>query len=158
MTRVEILTKYPDLCGADLCGADLRGANLHEANLRGANLYGANLYGANLRGADLRGADLSAADLRGADLSAADLRGANLHGANLRGTNLRAKNILTASGDGWIFYAVRWHDGIRIHAGCHWFTVAEARKHWCNATTHDRISLLTVRQLKAQAQLRGWYV
>ena len=51
---------------------------------------------------------------------------ADLGGADLEG----AKNILTAMADGWPMFAIRWEDGIRIKAGCHWFTVAEARAYW----------------------------
>lgn len=115
-----------------------------KAYLRGANLSGANLRGAYLRGADLRGADLRWANLRGANLRGADLSGADLSGANL----------IDAGQDrrGYRFVAVSHDDGIRIAAGCRWFTLAEARKHWkTNAE-----ALAKVEMIAAEAARRDW--
>lgn len=101
-----------DLCWADLRWADLRGADLHEAKLCGADLYGANLREANLLKADLRWADLRKARL------------------------IRAKGICqlpVSDPRGYVAIAV-WHaNGWMVAAGCHWFTIDEARRHWgCN--------------------------
>ena len=126
------------LGGAYLGGAYLGGANLRDADLRGANLRGAYLRGANLRGANLRGANLRDADLGGADLRDADLGGANLRDANLRGAYLRgaylggAKNIIRVgpSQDGYEFFGVVREGETWVMAGCRWFTVKDAKKHW----------------------------
>jgi hypothetical protein len=134
-----------DLSGAVLRGAVLRDAVLRDADLSGADLRGAVLSGADLSGADLRDADLSGAVLRGADLSDADLRDADLSGAVLRGAVLRdavlrdadlsgAKitRILASAnrGDGYTFYAFELEaGGVKIKAGCRWFTVSEFRAH-----------------------------
>jgi hypothetical protein len=120
-------------------GANLYGANLFGADLRGANLFGADLRGANLSGADLRGANLSGADLRGANLSGADLRGANLSGADLLGADLRGADL----GEQWIIQGQTRSDGYAfflqrlnadaepmIKAGCRYFTIEQAQKHW----------------------------
>ena len=80
------------------------------------------------------------ADLSGADLSGADLSGANLWGANLSGTSIRDGVKLHARGiakeatrsDGYRFFLLdtqapgRW----RVMAGCRFFTLPEAWKHW----------------------------
>jgi len=128
------------LRGANLGGVDLSGANLRGANLRGAYLGGAYLGGAYLRGANLRGAYLSGANLGGVDLGGANLSGANLRGANLRGADLRGAlvygekitRLLAACNrlDGYTFYAFALEaGGVKIVAGCRWFTVAEFRAH-----------------------------
>ena len=81
---------------------------------------GANLSGAYLSGANLRGAYLS-----GANLSGADLRGALVHGEKITRL-LAACNRL----DGYTFYAFALEaGGVKIVAGCRWFTVAEFRAH-----------------------------
>jgi uncharacterized protein YjbI with pentapeptide repeats len=116
--------------GADLSGADLRGADLSDAVLSGADLHDAVLSGA-----DLRGADLSDAVLRDAVLSGADLRDAVLSGAVLSGADLRGEKVvhILASAnrlDGYTFYAFELEaGGVKISAGCRWFTVAEFRAH-----------------------------
>jgi hypothetical protein len=112
--------------------ADLFRANLSGANLSGANLSGANLSGADLRNAYLRGADLSGANLSGVNLYWTDLRGADLRGADLSGADLReAEGIVSISSvDSWQMIAVQHEDGIRIGAGCRWFTRDEAVTHW----------------------------
>ena len=98
-------------CRANLTGEDLTGANLREANLTRAHLTGTDLTGANLRGAHLYGTDLTRANLRGAEgvlvLPISEPR-CYRHIAVLRGSE-------------WV-----------IFAGCRWFTVAEARSHWCS--------------------------
>ena len=63
----------------------------------------------------------------GADLQDADLRGANLQDANLRGSDLID---LGQRSDGYQFYAQIMDDGIKIKAGCRYFTLTEARGHW----------------------------
>ena len=124
-----------DLSGAVLRGAVLSGAVLSDAVLRGADLSGADLSGADLSGADLSGAVLRDADLRGADLSGADLSGAVLRDADLSDAVLRGEKItrILASAnrlDGHTFLAFELEaGGVKISAGCRWFTVAEFRAH-----------------------------
>jgi uncharacterized protein YjbI with pentapeptide repeats len=109
----------------------------HDAPLRGAYLRGAYLRGADLREAGLSGADLSGADLREADLREADLSGADLSGADLREAYLREAGLSEASmihagarSDGYEFYA-HTRDGVLwIKAGCRYFTLSEANRHW----------------------------
>ena len=99
------------------------------AYLWGANLWGADLRGANLRGADLRGAYLRDAYLRDANFRHADFRGANLRGADLRGvTGVLSVPVSDLRTYRWL--AVAYKDGWMIAAGCHWFTLDEARAHW----------------------------
>ena len=153
---------------ADLRGANLRGANLSWANLRGANLSGADLSGANLSGADLSGADLSGADLSGAnlygaDLSRANLYGANLYGANLYGANLYGANVIVGGlrSDGYQFFAYKKEDGsIMIKAGCRYFSIGEARKHWHRTREETQLgyeSQALVTCLEACARAAGWF-
>ena len=107
-------------CGSlKLC---LEAAVERDANLRGADLGGADLGGAYLGDANLRGADLGDANLRGADLGDADLGGANLGGAYLIDGGQRS--------DGYRFVGQIKEGVLWIHAGCRYFPIAEARKHW----------------------------
>jgi len=114
--------------------ADLRHAALHHADLRRADLSGADL-----RGAALSGAALHHADLRGAALSGADLRGADLRGADLRGADLRGEKVTRCFAridrdDGYTFLAFEIEaGGVKIAAGCRWFTLAEFRAHVAKA-------------------------
>jgi uncharacterized protein YjbI with pentapeptide repeats len=111
-------------------GADLRGVDLSDAVLSGAVLSGVVLRGADLRGADLRRADLRGADLRGAVLRGADLSGAVLRGAVLRGEEITRILASVDRTDGYTFYAFELEaGGVKISAGCRWFTVAEFRAH-----------------------------
>jgi hypothetical protein len=117
-------------------------ANLAGAYLAGANLGGANLDGAYLDGANLARANLARANLGGANLARANLDGANLAGAYLDGANLaRAKiadGITVVAGparrairaDGYEFFLWLTDAGWRVRAGCRFFTLDEAWKHW----------------------------
>jgi hypothetical protein len=124
-----------DLSGAVLSDAVLSNAVLSGAVLSGAVLSGADLSNAVLSDAVLRGAVLSGAVLSGADLSNAVLSGAVLSGAVLSGAVLRGEEItrILASVDrmdGYTFYAFELEaGGVKISAGCRWFTVAEFRAH-----------------------------
>ena len=119
---------------ANLYGTDLTDANLRDANLCGADLRGANLCDANLRGADLRGANLTGAKLTGADLYDADLTGAELTGANLTGANLHRSSlrhhVAYPSPLGYHFAAVWIGEDWVVWAGCHRFSLSEARARW----------------------------
>ena len=124
-----------DLSWANLSGANLSWANLSRADLSGANLSGANLSWANLSRANLSRANLSWANLSRADLSWADLSGANLSGANLSGAKINDERVTRCFArimrdDGYSFLAFTLEDGgVKIGAGCRWFTVAEFRAH-----------------------------
>jgi len=143
-----------NLGGADLRGANLGGANLRDANLRGANLGGANLGGANLGGANLRDANLGDANLRDANLRDADLRDANLWGADLGGARVLAVASLLI--DGWS--TTLWHTdhGYLIQAGCHTFTLDEAKAHYANRTERCGLYYLATEAWRVIARLQGW--
>lgn len=88
---------------------------------------------ANLQGADLQGADMRGADLRGADLRGADLQGAILQGATIKdGFMLKtgAPLSLVRRSDGYEFRAWNTDHGWRIIAGCRFFSLSEATRHW----------------------------
>jgi hypothetical protein len=135
--------------GADLSGANLYGAYLYGADLSGANLSLTNLSGAdlsladlsladlsltNLSGAALSGADLSGADLSGADLSLTDLSGADLSKVNLYGEKLKRLFASIQRMDGYSFLAFELETGgVKIKAGCRWFTPSEYRAHVADA-------------------------
>jgi hypothetical protein len=106
---------------------------LSDANLSDANLSRAYLLGADLSRTDLSGSNLSDANLSDANLSGADLSSANLSGANVSHTIIIAG---PQRSDGYNFYAWRDKDIIRIMAGCRYFTLNEARRHW-RATRGD---------------------
>jgi len=121
--------------GADLSWADLSWANLSGANLSGANLSRANLSRANLSWADLSGANLSGANLSRANLSRANLSGADLSRANLSGAKINDEpvtrcfaRIMRDDGYGFLAFTLE-AGGVKIMAGCRWFTVAEFRAH-----------------------------
>jgi hypothetical protein len=154
-----------DLRGADLGGADLGGAYLGDADLRGANLGGANLGdanlgGANLGGADLGGAYLGDADLRGANLRGANLGGANLGDANLRGADLGGADLLSIGNrsDGYTFYAQIRDGKIWIIAGCRYFEITDAAKHWKSTRGGTQLgseSLQLLKNARALVKIRG---
>ncbi len=92
--------------------ADLSGANLYRANLSRANLY--------------------RADLSRANLSEANLSGANLSGAKWReGVTLKQSPVKECTrSDGYLFRLLDCNVGWRVAAGCRFFTLEEAWKHW----------------------------
>jgi len=102
------------------------------------SLEGANLVDVNLRGADLRGAYLRDADLGGTDLRNAYLMRANLIDAGQDSRGYRFVGVPT--------------DGLRIAAGCRWFTLNEAQEHWANSPD----ALARVELIAAEARRRGW--
>jgi len=108
--------------------SNLRNADFSNADLRGAYLSGANLYGANLGNAYLSNANLSNADFSKANLSNADFRGANLGDSDLISGGQRL--------DGYEFYGQIKDGELWIKAGCRYFSIDEARRHW-NETRKD---------------------
>jgi hypothetical protein len=121
-----------NLAGAYLAGANLAGANLARANLAGANLAGANLAGAYLAGANLAGAYLAGANLDSANPDRANLAGANLAGAIWRdGVKLNRAPVKECTrSDGYLFRLLDCACGWRVAAGCRFFTLEEAWRHW----------------------------
>ena len=127
---------YPDLRDC-VMAAVKAGANLQDAYLYGANLQGAYLYGAKLRYANLQGADLRDANLYSANLRYAKLQGANLQDAYLQGAYL-ADGVKATAGparratraDGHEFFLWPTDAGWRVKAGCRFFTMDEAWRHW----------------------------
>ena len=141
-------------------GANLGGAYLGDANLRDANLGGANLRGAYLRGANLGGANLGDANLRDANLGGANLGGAYLGDANLRDANLGGANLLSIGNrsDGYTFYAQIKAGEIWIIAGCRYFSIKDAAKHWkttCGGTQLGDESLQLLKNARALVKIRG---
>ena len=137
---------------ADLSGANLSRANLSRANLSRSNLSGANLYDANLYDANLYDADLSGADLSGANLSRADLSGANLYDANLIVAGNRS--------DGYQFFGIKEPSGtVMVRAGCRYFSIVDARKHWTETRKGTRLgdeSQALVDHIERMAKIAGW--
>ena len=81
-----------------------------------------NLQGANLQGADLRYADLQDANLQGADLYGAYLAD------GVKATAGPARRATRA--DGYEFFLWPTDAGWRVKAGCRFFTMDEAWRHW----------------------------
>ncbi len=129
--KIGLAVKWALGAKKPLARAYLTGANLAGANLAGANLAGADLTGANLAGADLTGANLDGADLTGAYLTGANLTGANFDGANVRGDLVtRVIARLNREIDPYSFVAFELQaGGVKVLAGCRWFTIAEYRAH-----------------------------
>ena len=132
---------YPNirecLLDAIKAGAHLHDANLHGANLQNAYLHGAYLHGTNLRGANLRGANLQGAHLQGATKS-------------LGGPVRRA-----ARADGYEFFLWPTDAGWRVKAGCRFFDMDEAWRHWegtrgGTALGDESLDILTMIELHIQ--------
>jgi len=89
--------------------------------------------GANLTGAYLAGAYLAGADLYGANLSGANLARAYLAGAEIRGetvTRIVGQAVRLTPGDQYTFTAFEMEaGGVKVLAGCRWFTIPEFRAH-----------------------------
>ena len=86
--------------------------------------------GAAVKAAVSSGADLRGADLRGADLLGAYLGGAYLGGAYLGGDKIQRLIAYLNRLDGYSFFAFELEaGGLKIQAGCRWFTLGEYRAH-----------------------------
>ncbi len=121
---------------------------------------GANLRGAYLRGAYLRDANLEGANLEGAYLEDANLRDANLRDANLEGAYLEAANLLSCGNrsDGYTFYAHMRGGKIWIIAGCRYFNITDAAKHWKETRGGTQLgdeSLQLLKNARALVKIRG---
>jgi len=138
---------------ADLSTVGLKlGEAVKIAVKAGANLGGANLKDAYLGGAYLGGANLKDAYLGGANLGGADLRSANLRSANLEG----AKSLLDCGTPyAWRVVVIVHDDGIRILAGCRWFTFQAAFDHWYGRENRKLMQPLLA-YIKAACEINGW--
>ncbi len=109
--------------------------------------------GANLSGANLHGANLSEANLSEANLIGADLSGANLYGADLSG----AKGVLSCGSPySWHVVAIGTKNGLRITAGCRWFTFKEATAHWKKRGKARSLMIPLLTYIKAAAKQKKW--
>ena len=120
------------------CEAKSQREAVERAVREGVSLAGANLADTILGGADLAGANLAAANLAGANLGGAYLGGATLIDAGQESRGYRFVGVPT--------------DGVRILAGCRWFTVTEAREHWSG----NPEALAKAALIEAEAARRGW--
>ena len=60
--------------------------------------------------------------------------------------------------DSWPTLLLHTSAGLRIVAGCHTFTLAEAEAHWRNRPERTHLYLLATEAWKTIAQLAGWEV
>jgi len=150
--QVEIGLSLGQKRGVAVKLAFAAGASLDGASLDGARLDGARLVGASLVGARLDGARLVGASLVGARLDGASLVGARLVGARLDG----AEGILDCgTPHGYRVAIVRHDDGIRLLAGCRWFTMDAAATHW--SARKDRTLMMPLLEyIKAAVAIKGW--
>ncbi|CAB4155564.1 COG1357 Pentapeptide repeats containing protein [uncultured Caudovirales phage] len=118
--------RYADMQGADMQRADMRYADMQRADMRGANMRYADMQGANMRYANMQGADMQGANMQGADMEGADMEGAKIDGDK---TAIGILRRATRS-DGYEFFLWHCQEGFFIKAGCHFFTMTEARQHW----------------------------
>jgi hypothetical protein len=140
-----------------------RGLSLAHKVLSSLDLAGVSFDGISLKGADLTGCDLSRADLRHCDLSGANLEQASLNATDLGGARLfnaimseadidntlglcLAAGVIDAGFDprGYRFIGINHDDGWRVKAGCRWFTMAEAERHWSRKENDDALARLNV--------------
>ena len=156
--RKGIDLKGADLSFLNLSDLNLRGAKLARAKLDNsvvsyANLEGANLMEASLRNTNVHGSILSKANLARAWLIRtqfvfAVLENANLHGVELMDVNFSKTNLTGTEykgvalgrcgavaqakrSDRYNFQLMHCADGKwRVMAGCRWFTLPQAWKHW----------------------------
>ena len=153
----ETVTIHRCWTGAVMFTADVE-AGLSTAGLKlGAAIKIAIKAGVSLGEADLCGAYLRGADLGGADMSGAYLRGADLRGAYLRGACLNEVISLLDCGTpySWRIVVVRHDDGVRIAAGCRWFTFAEAVAHWRDRADRKLMPPL-LEYIRAICTINGW--
>ena len=73
---------------------------------------------------------MTGAVLRGADLTGAVLRDAVLRDAVLRDATVKHLLRRATRADGYEFILWQCQEGFFISAGCRWFTMDEARRHW----------------------------
>lgn len=140
---------FVDLSRAKLEGALFRGTNLRHtrfalANLEAASFFDCNMSFADLQGANLKGANFASCNMAHAYLAKArfdrstcftstNLRGARMEGAAYQGVKLGRRGAIAAAlrSDGHSFQLIDCADGeFRVMAGCRWFTLPQAWKHW----------------------------
>ncbi len=110
------------------------GAYMKDANMEGANMAYAYMAYANMEGANMEGAYMRGANMEGAYMRGANMRGANMRGAYMRGANMEGAYIIHCGSrsDGYRFYAHIREGKIWILAGCRYFNITDAAKHWRN--------------------------
>lgn len=121
----------------DLSGALLTGVDLSNLDLSIAHLHRADLGRANLKGTNLQSADLSGANLAGADLAGAVLYRTNLSGAFIRDVDLLF-HVPSCDHRGYTAYGCKTSGEWLLHAGCHVFTLDQAKQHWGKPLYLDR--------------------
>lgn len=163
--RVDLMGA--DLSFLNLSDTNLRGAKLGRAKLDNSmvtycNLEGADLKEATLRNTNMHGSILSKANLERAWLTRtqfvfAVLEKANLHGAELMDVNFSKTNLTGTEykgvalgrcgavaqakrSDMYNFQLMHCADGKwRVMAGCRWFTLPQAWKHWENTRRNTEL-------------------
>ena len=124
--------------------ANLEGANLMEATLRNTNMHGSILSKANLERAWLTRTQFVFAVLENANLYGAELMDVNFSKANLTGTEYKGVALgrcgavaQAKRSDMYNFQLIHCADGKwRVMAGCRWFTLRQAWKHWEDTRRH----------------------
>lgn len=137
-----------NLRGAKLARAKLDNSMVIYSNLEGADLKEAALRNTNMHGSILTKANLERAWLIRTQFASAVLENANLHGATLTDVNFSQTNLTGAKykgvtlgrcgavaqakrSDMHSFQLIHCADGQwRVMAGCRWFTLPQAWKHW----------------------------
>ena len=80
--------------------------------------------------------------------------------ANLRGADLGGAKVLGVATvgyiDGWATTFWRTDKGYRIQAGCHTFTLDEARAHYANRDARRGLYYLATEAWQVIARLQGW--
>ena len=124
--------------------ANLEGANLMEASLRNTNMHGSILSKANLARAGLTRTQFVFAVLENANLHRAELLDVNFSKTNLTGTKYKGVALgrcgavaQAKRSDMYNFQLIHCADGKwRVMAGCRWFTLPQAWKHWEDTRRH----------------------
>jgi hypothetical protein len=113
-----------DFWGGDFWGGDFWGGDFRGGDFWGGNFWGGDFWGGDFRGGDFRGGNFRGGNFRGGDFWGGDFWGGNAHG-------VKADRILTMCHvDGWPKTLCAINGVAYILAGCQWFTLADARKHW----------------------------
>jgi len=153
---------YCDLGHANLREADLQCSLFGVTNLRFAKLARANLANSVFRNAIADYVDFDGANLRNVEFLSTNLGGSTIRKATLEGTtflttNLRQVNFMGSTfqkvrlgaegavaqavrSDGHSFQLIDCADGkFRVMAGCRWFTLPEAWRHWEKTRRNTRL-------------------
>ena len=98
-------------------------------NFRGGNFFGSDFFGSDFRGGNFRGGNFRGGDFCGGNFLDGDFCGGNIVTELGR---FKPRRILTVTSEveGWPKTLVDLDGVAYILAGCRWFTLADARKHW----------------------------